>query len=156
MDSTAQAIQQAFLGQALAWIVMVWIVAAICTGLWASELKKRRFWAWFTFSMLTGPIAWYLLLWRVGIAIPAEMRMSCPHCGTVMRKDMKRCPKCRRLPNPSQPDRAADIGRQAATAWFTARSLLGNARRAADRAAAQRKPGRTNGRSTATKPPRSP
>src|SRR5437667_355164 len=63
MDFGGQA-QQVAIDRALGGLVMVWIVAAICTGLIASETRKRRFWVWFAFSILAGPIAWYWLIAR--------------------------------------------------------------------------------------------
>ena len=80
MDLGSQ-FQQMVLGRALGYVVLIWIVAAICTGLMASETKKRRFWPWFALSILTGPIAWYWLIARAGIPVPKALAVTCPHCG---------------------------------------------------------------------------
>jgi hypothetical protein len=127
----ASSIQQTALERALGYFVMVWIVAAICTGLAASETKKRRFWIWFTFSILTGPIAWYLLFsWPK--PVPASLAVECPHCHKKTRSDEKRCMHCRKLVVAAQRDRAAQLGQNLATGVFTFRRMLGSARKAAE------------------------
>src|SRR5262245_30692569 len=131
MDVGSQ-VQQVVLDRALGGLIMVWIVAAICTGLIASETKKRRFWVWFTFSVLAGPVAWYVLLARVGVPIPKSLAVTCPHCGKTTRSDEKRCLFCKRLLVREEKDRAAQIGETAATMVFTARALFGRARKAAE------------------------
>ena len=45
MEAGAQ-IQQALIERAAGYVILVWIVAAICAGLIASETKKRRFWTY--------------------------------------------------------------------------------------------------------------
>lgn len=130
MDVGGQ-IQQMALDRAAGYFVMVWIVAAICSGLVASESKRRRFWVWFALSILTGPIAWYLLF-RWPKPIPARLAVECPHCHQKTRSDEKRCMHCKRLRVAAEPDRAAKVGQTAATALFTARQLFGNARKAAE------------------------
>src|SRR4051812_17531117 len=112
---------------------LVWLVAAICAGLFAAETKKRRFWVWVFLSLLTGPIAWYLLVARLGIAVPSEVAVECPHCHRRTRSDLKRCihAGCRRLLIQDEKDRAAQMGQTAATMVFTARRLFGNARKVA-------------------------
>ena len=136
MDAGGQ-LQQMILGRAAGYFVMVWIVVAICTGLAASETKKRRFWIWFVLSILTGPVAWYLLF-RWPKPVPDELAVVCPHCQKRTRSDEKRCMHCRRLLVPAEKDRAAQIGETAATALFTAKRLFGSARKAADDAARKR------------------
>jgi hypothetical protein len=124
-------IQQMALDRALGYFVMVWIVAAICSGLVASETKKRRFWIWFTLSILTGPIAWYLLFsWPK--PVPASLAVECPHCHKKTRKDEKRCMYCRKLLVAEERDRAAQLGQNLATGVFTFRRMLGSARKAAE------------------------
>jgi hypothetical protein len=139
MDIGSQ-IQQVAVDRAVGGLVMVWIVAAICSGLVASETKKRRFWVWFAFSIVAGPIAWYWLVSRVGIPVPKALAVTCPHCGKTTRSDEKRCLFCKRLLVEEEKDRAAQLGQTAATMVFTARRLFGNARKAADEAARRRAP----------------
>ena len=148
MDSGGQ-LQQMIVDRATGYFLMVWIVAAICTGLAASETKKRRFWIWFVLSILTGPIAWYLLF-KWPKPIPAELAVACPHCRRTTRSDEKRCMHCRRLLVPAAKDRAAQIGETAATALFTAKRLFGSARKAAEEQ--QRR--RAQARQAAEEPPR--
>jgi hypothetical protein len=125
------AAQQMALERAFGYLLMVWIVAAICTGLVASETKKRRFWVWFALSFLTGPIAWYLLFsWPK--PIPASLAVVCPHCQKKTRGDEKRCMHCKKLLVAEQRDRAAQVGQTAATFAFTFKRMLGSARKAAE------------------------
>jgi hypothetical protein len=135
----ASNIQLAVVERVLAYGGLTWLVVAMMVGLWAAEMKKRRFWVWVGLSLAIGPIAWYLLLFRLGVAVPDEVRVSCPSCGKDTRGDQKLCIHCRRLVKPEQRDRATEFGRQAATWVFTARRLAGGARRAAEKAAAARK-----------------
>lgn len=139
------AMQQGIIDRAAAYGALIWVVLAICAGLYASEVKKRRFWVWVVLSLATGPVAWYLILVRLGVAVPAHLRMNCPHCGKIVRSDEKRCRYCRRPTHPESKDRAGELGRQAATMVFTAKTLMGRARRVADDAAKKR--GTSNGRS---------
>jgi hypothetical protein len=131
MDIGGQ-VQQIAIDRAMGTLVLVWMVAAICSGLVASESKRRRFWLWFTLSILTGPIAWYWLLARVGVAIPKSVAVTCRHCGKTTRGDEKRCRFCRKLLVAEDKDRAAHVGQTAATMVFTARRLFGSARKAAE------------------------
>jgi hypothetical protein len=117
--------------QVLVYFGMGWSMVAIMAGLAASELKKRSFWGWTILSLLTGPIAWYLL-WTREIYIPPEMRAKCPHCGKTISKDAKSCRYCRKWVSTESKDRAGELGKQAATMVFAARTLLGRARKAAD------------------------
>ncbi|HEV8635988.1 MAG TPA: hypothetical protein VG370_17320 [Chloroflexota bacterium] len=146
-------IQGAILDQALVSGGLIWVVVAIFVGLWASEIKKRRFWLWVLLSLLTGPVAWYLLFVRLGVAVPASVAVACPTCGRLTRKDMPRCIHCKSLLEKEKKDRAADVGRQAATVLFTAKRVLNATRRAAD--AASRGDGRSTAR-RARRPPPSP
>ena len=141
MDLGSQ-FQQMVLGRALGYVVLIWIVAAICTGLIASETKKRRFWIWFALSILTGPVAWYLLF-KWPKPVPAELAVACPHCQKRTRSDEKRCMHCRRLLVPQEKDRATQIGETAATVVFTARRLFGSARKAAQEQQRRRRPTET-------------
>lgn len=118
--------------QFLVYFGMAWSLIAIMVGLGASELKKRSFWAWTILSLLTGPIAWYLLFFRLGVYIPPEMRIKCPHCGKTISKDAKVCRHCNRLVSAETKDRATEFGKQAATYVFAAKTLIGRARKAAD------------------------
>jgi hypothetical protein len=141
-------LQAAALDQALLYVGLFWIVLAIATGLWASETKKRRFWIWVGLAVLTGPVAWWLLS-RKGVAIPPSIAIDCPKCGRKTRSDMRRCLHCKALLEDDKPDRAGEVGRQAATMMFTARRLLSATRNAAD--AAAKKP--TPRRRVVRKPP---
>jgi hypothetical protein len=132
------AAQQMALERAFGYILMVWIVAAICTGLVASETKKRRFWVWFALSILTGPIAWYLLFSRPK-PIPASLAVACPHCQKKTRSDEKRCMHCKRLLVPEQKDRAAQLGQNVAAGVFTFKRMLGSARKVAEQQQRQRR-----------------
>lgn len=133
-------IQQAMLDRAAASAAIAWIVIAIGVGLWASEVKRRRFWIWFLLSFVTGPVAWYLIFSRLGIAVPVSVRITCPKCHKVTRSDMPRCVRCRAFIDDSSRHRAGDLARQAATMVFTARRLLGTTRRAVDAARQDPKP----------------
>src|SRR5438067_9802389 len=112
MDLGGQ-IQDMAIGRAAGSLILIWLVAAICSGLVASESKKRRFWVWFTLSLVTGPIAWYLLIARVGVAIPKALAVTCPHCGKTTRSDEKRCRFCKKLLIAEDKDRAAKVGQTA-------------------------------------------
>jgi hypothetical protein len=127
-------LQAAAFGQIGLYAGLAWIVLAISTGLWASETKKRRFWVWVGLSLLIGPVAWWMLM-RRGVAIPASVAVDCPTCGRKTRSDMRRCLHCKALLEEEKPDRAGEVGRQAATMLFTARRLLSATRNAADAAA---------------------
>jgi hypothetical protein len=127
-------LQAAALDQAVLYVGLFWIVLAIATALWASETKKRRFWIWFGLSLVIGPVAWWLLI-RKGVAIPPSLAVECPTCGRKTRSDMRRCLHCKALLEDEKPDRAGEVGRQAATMLFTARRLLSATRNAADAAA---------------------
>ena len=115
---------------------MAWIVIAIMVGLGASELRKRPFWLWTVLSLLTGPIAWYLLFVRLPIYIPPAMRTPCPHCGKTISKDAKVCRYCNKLVDQETKDRATELGKQLAVGLFAAKHFLGRTRKAADQAAA--------------------
>jgi len=138
MDTSGQ-IQEMVVNRAAGYFVMVWLVAAICTGLAASETKKRRFWIWFVLSIVSGPIAWYLLF-KWPKPIPAALAVECPHCHKQTRSAEKRCMHCRRLVVPQDKDRATQIGETAATVVFTARRLFGSARKAAEEQQRRRRP----------------
>jgi hypothetical protein len=127
-------LQAAALDQAVLYVGLFWIVLAIATGLWASETKKRRFWIWVGLALLIGPVAWWLLS-RKGVAVPPSIAIDCPKCGRKTRSDMRRCLHCKALLEEDKPDRAGEVGRQAATMMFTARRLLSATRNAADAAA---------------------
>ena len=122
-------VQQGILSQVLTTIVLAWITMAIVTGLWASEIKKRRFWVWVLLSLLTGPVAWYLLFLRKGVAVPKELAVPCPRCGRETRSDLRLCVHCRKPIAAADKDRAGELGRQAATMVFTARRLFDQTRR---------------------------
>jgi hypothetical protein len=134
-------LQTAAVERVVAYGGLIWVVIAIGVGLWAAESKKRRFWLWVGLSLLTGPIAWYLLM-RNGVAIPASIAIDCPKCGRRTRSDLRRCLTCKALIEEDRADRPAEIGRQAATVIFTARRLLSATRNAADAAANRPSPRR--------------
>src|SRR5258706_14482138 len=96
MDAGGQFVGLA-VDRALGSLILIWLVGAICSGQVASESKKRRFWVWFTLSLLTGPFAWYLLIARVGVAIPKALAVTCPPCGKKTRSDEKRYRFCKKL-----------------------------------------------------------
>lgn len=118
---------------------LLWVVVAIAMGLWASEIKKRPFWLWVLLSLVTGPIAWYLIVVRLPVYIPKEKRVACPSCGKTISSDAKACPYCKKWISKESQDRAAELGKKAATTVFAARHFLGAARRAADAARAERR-----------------
>lgn len=68
------ALQQAMLDRAGAYLGLLWLFLAICAGLYASE-RKRRFWTWVILSLIGGPIAW-VRLYRIGYAIPADVAVG--------------------------------------------------------------------------------
>ena len=140
MDLGGQ-LQQAMIDRAAGYIALTWIVAAIMVGLVASETKKRRFWTWVLLSLALGPIAWYVLLFRVGIAVPKDLALECPHCHRQTRSDMKTCVYCKRLITPKESDPATQLGKTAATWFFTARRMASGAARAADQAQRRRTAG---------------
>lgn len=153
MDGAGGQAQSAILERVLVYGGMLWIVIAIVVGLWASELKKRRFWVWVLLSLLTGPVAWYVLFRRLGVAVPPSVATPCPTCGRTTRKDMRRCVHCKSPLEREKKNQAANVGRQAATVLFTAKRLLNAGRRAADAATG------SNGRSTprrGRRPPSAP
>src|SRR5262245_3682975 len=88
------------------------------TGIVAGE-RGRRFWLWFLFGLLTGPIGLYVALKSHEI-VPPELAQTCPHCGKSIRKTLRTCPYCRRDLG-KEPDRAMKAGRQAAAAVFLLR-----------------------------------
>jgi predicted nucleic acid-binding Zn ribbon protein len=113
---------------------MAWVMLAIMAGLAASELKKRSFWAWVFLSLLGGPIAW-VVLYRLPIYVPPDLRTPCPNCGKTISKDAKVCRYCNQLVSQEAKDRATEFGKQAAAMVFTAKHLFGRARKSADQAA---------------------
>jgi hypothetical protein len=131
--------QQVLLDRAVAYIALAWVVVAIFVGLMASEWKKRRFWSWVALSLLTGPIAWYLLFVRLGVAVPRELAVTCPHCHKITRSDQKTCLHCRRLLVEEQKDRATNVGRQAAAIWVMAKGMAGRSTKAAAKAVEQQR-----------------
>src|SRR5947209_20458999 len=88
---------------------LIWVVVAIGAGLWASEIKKRSFWLWLLLSLLTGPIAWYLIAFRVSVYIPPEKRFTCPNCGKTINADAKACRYCKKWVSQESKDRAAEF-----------------------------------------------
>jgi hypothetical protein len=96
----------------------VWVLCAIMAGIVAGE-RGRRFWLWFFFGLLTGPIGLYLALKSPEI-VPPELAQTCPHCGKSIRKTLRKCPYCHR-DIVKEPDRAMKAGRQAAAAIFLLR-----------------------------------
>jgi len=129
------ALQQAMLDRAGAYLGLLWLFLAICAGLYASECK-RRFWTWVILSLIGGPIAW-VRLYRIGYAIPTDVAVECRHCGKRTRNDMKRCLSCKRMLAVDKKDVAGDLGRTAATWLFTAKVMASKAGKAAASARAK-------------------
>lgn len=153
MDVGSQ-MQQVLLDRAGAYLALTWVVVAVFVGLMASEWKKRRFWTWLVLSLLTGPIAWYLLFVRLGIAIPAELRVECRHCHRITRSDQKTCLFCKKLLVDEQTDRATDVGRQAAAVWVMAKGLAGRTGKVAGKVVQQRKQASRGSPDAPAPPPR--
>jgi len=102
------------------WITIgsLWVLCAILSGIAAGE-KNRRFWVWFLFGLLTGPIAVYLVL-RSREVVPPELAQPCPKCKKAIRKTAHACPYCGHVIL-REPDRVMKAGRQAAAAFFLLR-----------------------------------
>lgn len=96
----------------------VWFLCAVMAGIVATE-KRRRFWLWFFFGVLTGPVALYLAV-RSYEVVPADEAMTCPNCRKTIRKTAKSCPRCKAT-LVKEPDRVMMAGRQAASALFLLR-----------------------------------
>lgn len=96
----------------------VWFLCAVMAGIVATE-KRRRFWVWFLFGAVTGPIALYLAV-RAYEAVPPEEAMICPSCKKPIRKTARHCPRCKYV-LVAEPDRVMKAGRQAAAAVFLLR-----------------------------------
>ncbi len=87
-------------------------------GVLAGE-KRRRFWVWFLFGVLTGPLALYLAMKSYEVVPPGEAQI-CPKCQKAIRKNLRTCPRCgAQLIH--EPDRVMQAGRQAAAAVFLLR-----------------------------------
>lgn len=102
----------------LATLGSVWFLCAVVAGIVAGE-KGRRFWVWFPFGILTGPVALYLVL-RSHEVVPLDRAQICPSCKKPIRKTLRRCPRCGHVIDP-EPDRSMKAGRQAAAAVFLLR-----------------------------------
>lgn len=96
----------------------LWLLCAVMAGIVAGE-KGRRFWVWFPFGLLTGPVALYLVL-KSHEVVPPELAQICPNCQLSIRKTLRSCPRCKHV-LVHEPDRIAKAGRQAAAAVFLLR-----------------------------------
>ena len=103
-----------------AWATLgsIWGLSAILTGIVAGE-KGRRFWVWFPFGLLIGPVALYLVL-KSHEVVPPELAQICPNCHKAIRKTLRECPRCGHI-IVREPDPAMKAGRQAAAAVFLLR-----------------------------------
>lgn len=102
----------------LATIGSIWVLCAIVAGITAGE-KGRRFWVWFPFGLLVGPVALYLALKSYEV-VPPELAQICPSCQKSIRKTARTCPRCGYVLI-HEPDPAMKAGRQAAAAVFLLR-----------------------------------
>ena len=96
----------------------IWVLCAIVAGIVAGE-KGRRFWVWFPFGLLVGPVALYLVL-KAYEVVPPELAQICPGCKKAIRKTARTCPRCGFVLI-HEPDPAVKAGRQAAAAVFLLR-----------------------------------
>lgn len=96
----------------------VWLLCAVMAGIVATE-KRRRYWPWFLFGVLTGPVALYVVI-RKYEAVPPDEAMICPNCHKTIRKTAKTCPRCK-VTLIAEPDGVMKAGRQAAAAVFLLR-----------------------------------
>lgn len=103
---------------ALTTIGSIWALCAVVAGIVATE-KGRRFWVWFPFGLLIGPIALYLVLRRHEV-VPPHLAQICPNCQKAIRKTARECPRCGHI-IVREPDRVMKAGRQAAAAVFLLR-----------------------------------
>jgi len=103
---------------ALATIGSVWLLCALMAGIAAGE-KGRRFWVWFPFGLLIGPVALYLVL-KAYEVVPPERARICPNCNKAIRKTLRNCPRCGHI-IVREPDPVMKAGRQAAAAVFLLR-----------------------------------
>jgi hypothetical protein len=103
-----------------AWATLgsIWGLSAIMAGIVAGE-KGRRFWVWFPFGLLVGPVALYLVL-KSHEVVPPELAQICPNCQKAIRKTLRECPRCGHI-IVREPDPAMKAGRQAAAAVFLLR-----------------------------------
>ena len=103
-----------------AWLTLgsIWFLCALMAGIAAGE-KGRRFWVWFPFGVLTGPVALYLVL-KAHEVVPPEKAQICPNCQKSIRKTLRQCPRCGHI-IVHEPDRVEKAGRQAAAAVFMLR-----------------------------------
>ncbi|MGH2458325.1 MAG: zinc-ribbon domain-containing protein [Chloroflexota bacterium] len=96
----------------------IWLLCAVVSGIAAGE-KGRRFWVWFPFGLLVGPVALYLVL-RSYEVVPAHLAQTCPNCQKSIRKTARECPRCGHILI-REPDPVMKAGRQAAAAVFLLR-----------------------------------
>jgi len=103
-----------------AWLTLgsIWFLCALMAGIAAGE-KGRRFWVWFPFGVLTGPVALYFIL-KAHEVVPPENAQICPNCQKSIRKTLRQCPRCGHI-IVHEPDRVEKAGRQAAAAVFLLR-----------------------------------
>lgn len=99
-------------------IAAIWLLCAVVAGIAAGE-KGRRFWVWFPFGLLVGPIALYLVL-RSYEVVPPHLAQICPNCQKSIRKTARECPRCGHILI-REPDPVMKAGRQAAAAVFLLR-----------------------------------
>lgn len=96
----------------------IWLLCAVMAGIVAGE-KRRRFWVWFPFGLLIGPVALYLAL-KADEVVPPELARTCPNCQKTIRKTLRSCPRCGQILI-HEPDPVMKAGRQAAAAVFLLR-----------------------------------
>lgn len=96
----------------------IWGLCAVMAGIAAGE-KGRRFWVWFPFGLLVGPVAVYLVL-KSHEVVPPELAQICPNCNKAIRKTARECPRCGHILL-REPDPVMKAGRQAAAAVFLLR-----------------------------------
>src|SRR5262245_54622158 len=117
----------------IATIGSLWGLCAVLSGIVANE-KNRRFWVWFLFGVLTGPIALYLVLRSYKVVPPAEGK-ECPKCKLIVEKKARTCPRCKSELVVLTPDRTQDVARKAASAFFIVKRAAKRTRDASRKAA---------------------
>jgi uncharacterized paraquat-inducible protein A len=123
------------------WLTLgsLWLLCAVMAGIVAGE-KGRRFWVWFPFGLLTGPVALYLVLKSYEV-VPPDKAQICPNCQKPIRKTLRQCPRCGHI-IVHEPDRAEKAGRQAAAAVFLLRKAAQKSTAAVKAEAAKRQASR--------------
>jgi len=115
----------------------IWLLCAVMSGIVAGE-KGRRFWVWFPFGLLIGPVALYLVLKSYEV-VPPDRAQICPNCNKAIRKTLRICPRCGHI-IVREPDPAIKAGRQAAAAVFLLRKAAQKSTAAVKAEREKRKP----------------